>query len=123
MVPLIRAVDRYGLLAAAEDGKVWDRSAQVDLDKVQQAFDEHGSLPDYDAEKHLNGTEGLDRFIAEVGPSTAFADRFGFTAHAEIDSDRQRPTSNRFLIGGPVLVSAGAGCWFAHACQKPRLIH
>ena len=70
-----RDVDLQALLTAAEGAEVRNRPVQID--QLQQALVEPGRLAKRDAEKHLHRQAGLDRRIAVVGLSAAFASQPG----------------------------------------------
>ena len=81
-------------------------------------------LPERHAEKNLHRQASLDRRIAVVGLSTAFAGRHSLPCHGGIKLDRKRATAlERFVIGWPIPGLVGGGHGSAHAHHLPHWIH
>ena len=106
-----RDVDLQALLTAVEGAEV--RNHPVQIDQLQQALDEPGRLAKRDAEKHLDRQAGLDRRIALVGLSAAFASRRGFPRSWRDRTSLTAIEGNRLPANGSS-ASHGAS---AHHCR------
>ena len=82
-------VDLQGILAAARCADVRHRPVQVD--QVQQTFDETCSLPECNAEQHLHGQAGLDSGIVVVGLSVPLSGWRSLPDDGGIEPDGQQP--------------------------------
>ena len=115
-------VDLQGLLAPAEGAEV--RHSPVQVDQLQEAFDEAGRLAQRHAEQHLYRQTGLDCGVTLVRLSASFAGGLSLPSHGGIKPYRQQAaTLERFIVGWPVSGPVDGGYGFAHAAQLPRWIH
>ena len=117
-----RDVDFQGLLPTRQRAKVGHGPVQVD--EVEQAFDEPGGLSECHPEQHLHRQASLDGCVTVIRLTTALAGRCCSPGHVGIEPDRQRTAAlERCVVVRPVSGLVGRGYGSAHALQLPCWIH